>query len=321
MPIARTLRFVALLAAVTAAAGSQRAFTDEGPAYLLRYAFRPNQFVHYEVRHDMTLVTQKGSVRETVASSSTTRQHYRVVKVAEDGSAVIEPVIDEVQLSARFDDQEPIRWSSRDGTVPPEQFAAAAAGIGKSQVRLEVAASGELKSVFRLQWPAALPSVPVRHKHDREADPLLNFLVVFPQRAVRVGESWHEDLEVPVTLPQFRTARQTVKLRRTYTLEAVEDDVARIRLVTSLLAHVSDGGIRAQLIQRLPTGVIRFDLGRGLLVSRELTVDRQEVGIHGDDSQMLAKSRHTEELLAPERVAAKDRAFGPAGPPEPPRTD
>ena len=56
--------------------------------------------------------------------------------------------------------------------------------------------------------------------------------------------------------------------------------------------------IRAQVIQQLSNGSIRFDLDAGHMLSKELTWDETVVGFQGPESMMEYRARMTERYLA-----------------------
>jgi len=279
------------------------------PTYLLVYKFQADQTVYYEVKHEMMVHTQLGEASETVTNSSTTRKHFRVASVDSEGVAVLDPVIDRVQMSARFGDNESIDWDSTANSPPPPQFQRVAETIGKPLARIKVAANGKLLWVLRLD-PTRRPADATRRTGSDvpDDDPSRNFLVVFPEKPIHIGDSWEDTASVKVAVGRKR--HRTIKLRRRYTLKSVTEHVANISVQTTVLTPVNNPEVRAQLIQRTPSGTIVFDLQRGLIVSRELKIDKEEVGIADGRGLMHAKSEHKERLFDPEHIARK-----PAGPP------
>lgn len=276
--------------------------SQTGDAHLLRYRFEPNQFVRYEVAHKMTISTQKGEASETAVNESKTRKHFRVASVDGEGNAVLEPEIDHVHMAARFGEEDPVVYDSESGEPAPKQFRQVQDSIGKTLARIKVKPNGELISATPLHQTVGKGRNASADNADAEKiDPNLNFLVVFPERPVRIGETWKDRLTTEVTISG--KLKKEVALGRRYTLTSVEDGVATIDLKTSVLTPIHDPGIRGQLIQRTPSGKIAFDLEKGLIVSRELTLDKVEIGVAGPNSSMRAVSRRTERLLLPDEVA------------------
>ena len=277
--------------------------------FQLVYKFETNQTVHYDVVYKMWITTKKGLVAETAVNESKSRKHFRVVSVDSEKNAVIEPFIDRVWMSARFGDNDPVVYDSESDSKPPKQFRSIHQTIGKPLARIKIAPHGEfLKAVpfrnvagrFKSQPPSGL-AADETHR---------SFLVVFPQNPIRVGDTWKDTLDVNVTLsPKLK---RKVTLRRKYQLVSVENNQATISLVTSVLTPVRDPTVSAQLIQRSPEGTIVFDLKRGFIVSRNLTIDKTVIGALGDQSSMRAKSDLSERLVPPSEIARQsDTKFGP----------
>lgn len=267
----------------------------ESPAYRLKYRFQPNQFVHYKEHQRVRNTARYKQVTETVRYEWTTHKHWRVSSVDGEGRAVLELMIDRVRMKAQFDQHDPIVWNSESPEPPPEKFRDVAATVGKPQVRLRVTPAGELESVVRLDNKAGSSQQPGA-KRSR------NFLVVFPDEPIRVGESWSDRYQVKVNVT--RKLKKDVTLLRTYRLRSVEDGRATIGLNTSIVTAVNNPKVRAQLIQRTPSGTIEFDLKRGLIASRKLTVDRVVIGPFGAKSSLRAVSVREEELVQPAAAAA-----------------
>lgn len=289
-------------------AASESNESTQSPAYTLAYKFKPNQLVHYKVSHKAMIRTQTAEASETVRSRTVTRQHFRVVSVDTDGTGVLEPVIDRVELFVQFDDAKPTQWNSASGTPPPSKYKDIAKTLGKPLARFKYAANGKLLSVSPLELGRRIGVGRLPTGNGVPADdPSQNFLVVFPELPIRIGESWTEKIDVQVTVG--RKLKLPIKLRREYRLKSVADDLATISLKTVVLTPVRDPNIRGQLIQRTPSGTIVFDLATGRLISRKLSIDRTEIGPAGLKSLMRATSERIERLIS-SRVAAR----GPVGP-------
>lgn len=270
------------------------------PTYTLKYQFVANQFTHLNVVHEATITTEYGEARETTFNESITRKHYRVVSVDADGSAVLEPVIDHVQMKAQFGDREPVLFDSNwsDDKIPAK-FMDIKKSVGHPTARFRVNHFGRLESVSRLQVGSQTGPVDA---DSGDNDPSRNFLVVLPEKPVQIGDTWTDTFRTKVSINN--DIQREVELLRTYRLKSVEGSVAVISMVTSVTDPIRKPAIRAQLIQREPSGTIRFDLDRGLVLERESTVDKTVFECFGPKSSMKAVSRRVEKLVAPE-VASK----------------
>ncbi len=274
-----------------------RLLCAQGEQFQLVYKFEPNQFVHCEVAHKMTIEIKLGEASQTTYNESKSRKHLRVVAVDQHGNAVLEPMIDHVRMTAKSE-QETVVFNSTDGPDKcPPAFQHVLKTIGQPLTRVKVAANGRLLS---------LGNEYVQQKGGNsihESDASRNFLVVFPEKPVRIGAAWHDDINVPVEV-SAKLKRQ-ITLRRTYRLMAVKDSIAIIGLKTAVLEPIRDPQIKAQLIQRAPVGTIRFDIQMGQIASWESNIDKVVVGAFGLNSSMRAISYRSERRLNLAQIAEK----------------
>jgi hypothetical protein len=119
-------------------------------------------------------------------------------------------------------------------------------------------------------------------------------VVALPQEPVAVGEPWSIPSDVVVSLDGGQTKTLSVKHR--YQLEKVENGIATISVQT-ILPPISDPKVRAQLIQRMIKGTIRFDIAAGRVMSQHTDLDEQVIGFSGSGSNLQYLGRFSEELL------------------------
>lgn len=280
------------------------AFAEEADkTYLLQYKFQDGEYVRYYVDHWSTITTQFGGAEETATNRSETGKHFRVLAVKEDGSAIVELVLDWVNMKVQFGDAPPTVYDSRKGDVPAPQLQSVADKLGKPTARAEFAPNGELREIVMLD------SENKESKPTAESDSsgVGNLLVILPETPIAVGHKWHDDYEVFVMLQGTRSVRRPIKMRRTYELTKVDGDIATLALRTSIVTLVRDPNIRGQLVQRTPRGTITFDLKRGQIVSRKHSIDGVEVGVFGPKSSIKASSRYTEKRVESKDVAANKK--------------
>ncbi len=263
--------------------------------YELNYQFKAGEFVHYQVSDSSSYTTQKDAISETAKNQSIAWRQYRVVSVDKSGEAVLELMIDRVRLQTQFDDSPPIVFDSADPKLQPESFKQILQTVGKPMSRIRVNRQGKLLEVHNYFG-----------KQPEQADPSLNFLVVFPKEPVAINETWKQNLEVEVFVT--KTLKEKVKLLRIYQLKSVENDLATISLSTVLLSTIRDPAIKVRLMQQTPSGTIQFDMKRRLLISRKLQTDDQVIGAFGAGTLVKAMSIR-EETLQPGKVA---QTAGPA---------
>jgi len=271
--------------------------------YQLAYKFQEGDVWRYVVSHDASLTTQKGAAAVTAVQTSKSWKHYRVVAV-KDGAATIEPTIDRVRVKIRSEEQDGVEYDSSSDKAPPAALRRLAKSIGRPLSQVQVESNGDLISARSL-LPQGDARASASGSPGSQDDADANFLVVFPDGPVQVGESWKDQIKVSVWVD--RTLSKPVILRRTYTLQSVSGDLATIALRTSVLTLIQDPRLQSQLIQRKPRGTIVFDMKQGRIVSRELQLDHLVVGFSGSDSKMRAVSHRVERLTSSAAVAVNSR--------------
>lgn len=280
---------LAVIATVCLPMSCVRVFAADGP-YELKYKFRPGEFLYYEVENTSKMTSRYAEQSEVVLNTSRTWKQLRVASVDQQGNAVLEPLIERVQLSARWDDRMPILYDSGFDENPPFQFQGIKKTVGVVQAKFHVNDRGELLEI-----------VPI-DKHDdalKEAannrDPQLNFLVEFPKTPLRIGETWKNRFSTDVTVG--KSLKQKVQLQRTYELAEVSGTIAIIKLKTSAVTGGSDPQIDVQLMQRTPSGVIEFDLARGIMLSMTMQVKKEVVNAIGPMSTVVSETKTVDKLL------------------------
>ena len=135
--------------------------------------------------------------------------------------------------------------------------------------------------------------------------------IPLPEEPVKIGAVWNEPHDVTVQLPGGKSRK--VSTRRRFQLKSVKTGVATITVAYQVLTPINNAQIKAQLLQRLHKGVIRFDIDEGRVIAQRLDIDDRAIGFSGPASSTHYLMRFEERLLKPnERVAAKPPR--PAGP-------
>jgi hypothetical protein len=251
----------------------------EAPSeYHLAYKFRKDQDVRMLMVVGSQIRIQKGAKVELNVIQSATERHFRVASLNSDGSAVLDLVIDRVKIAVSTDNGTPTAYDTRDSVEPPKQFENVKECIGRhTQVRVDTRGR-----VSALDGSQLGPS----------EDP--DFLVVLPEKPVRIGQEWFDDYQARVQVTKDLT--QKVTLRRRYTLTAVNNNVAIIRVATAEVTPVNDPQVLAGMVQLTPSGTILLNLGQGSLTLRDLRCERTEVGVLGTASSITGVSNTRETL-------------------------
>lgn len=290
---------------------------DSGATHRLVYRFRPGQELRYESDLRSSMEVRKGEAIQIVENRSVTTKRVRVVSVEEDGSALLEPVIERVRMMVQFDDAPPARFDSDSSDTPPRQFQEVRKKVGRRTARLRIAPHGELLEVTRFDddgKPAETkpdqpesesePPADAADRPDFQADD--NILALLPRQPVAIGHVWKERFDVKVRVD--RTIERTATLQRQFELKKVEGHLATIGVKIAIITPIADPAILAQLIQRTPSGTIEFDIERGEIVGRTMRQDQTIYGAIGPTSTLRAASKLVERRLESEESSTERTA-------------
>lgn len=252
-------------------------------AYLLRYKFRPGMFIHLKITDKMQIEARYNANVEKHANKAVTWKHYRVISTDEQGQTVLETLNDRVTMELKFGENPAVVYDTANpGASPDPKFQTVLASTGRPLARTEVTSRGDLIKLTPLvaDIPGAAESS--------------NFLVVFPEEPVQIGGKWKESFDVPVTVS--KTLQQNFALLREYTLVSVDGNLAHIKMRVGPKGVLNDPQMEMQLMQRLITSEIVFDISKGLIVSQHNTVDRTVINPLGPGSQVSAVGDYRLEL-------------------------
>ncbi|QDT61667.1 hypothetical protein SV7mr_42060 [Stieleria bergensis] len=250
--------------------------------YSLRYALKEGQQLHYQVTHVAKTKTRINGTEEQSSVHTISDRHWEVVQ-ADDESQTFDHILDSVQMTQQAGDKEEVRWSSKTDEIPPTSFQNVASQIGKAISTISINARGQ-----ELDRVEAQPS-----KSGRLG--MGTLAIAMPEDPIAVGASWSIPREIKTKTPD-KTVKM-IKIRELYTLKKVSAGVATISVRSEPLTPIHEESVRAQVIQQLSNGTIRFDLDAGHMISKELTWDETVVGFQGASSMMEYRARMTEQFV------------------------
>ena len=266
----------------------------------LKYKFQPGQFVNYEVSDRVRYVMQQaGKAFETFQRNDSSK-HFRVVSVDDDGSALLEPILDRINMSAgsreadkagKLHDQTRVKFNSATDQVAPPEFQRHKETVGKPMARFKFATHGELLSVQIIADDVPKPNTSAAAL----ANPKLNFLVPLPTKPISVGHRWKQKFDEPITVGPSLT--QQIPMLRQYELTSVSDGIATIKFRTSILALLNEPKIQGQLAQQTPSGTIEFDIEHGWIRSRKSITNETVVNALGQQTVLQVVGESTEKLI------------------------
>ncbi|MFK7776647.1 MAG: DUF6263 family protein [Gimesia sp.] len=257
---------------------------EETSQYTLRYKFKTSEFVHYKVDSQTKITVQKNADTANTTTTAKTLKHYRVVFVDDEGNGTLETMLDSVHMSVEFGSKVPAVFDSKQPVKNDlKQFEPIRKTIGKAS-RIVCSPIGKMIS-----------------KGDKISQ---SFLIPLPEDKVKIGDSWKEQYDVEVSVG--KTLRKKVPIQREFTLDSVKDQIAVIKFKTKVLKRLNDPELGLQLIQKTPSGTIKLDLEKGIIISQDVSLDKKQVGIFQGQGAMRAVSTRIETLVTPETVANKD---------------
>jgi hypothetical protein len=175
-----------------------------------------------------------------------------------------------------------IRWDSESGSEPPAVFAKVAEQIGHKLSTITVNSRGkELKRTDHGGTKASLG--------------MGSITLTFPEEPIAVGSSWSVPRQIKTRTQEGEV--KLIKIRELYTLEKVKTGVATLSLRSTPLTPIHDESVRAQVVQQLSNGKLRFDIDNGRMLSKQLDWDETVVGFQGANSLMEYRARLTENLI------------------------
>lgn len=282
---------VALYLGALSASLSVAESTAPAPAaekHLLRYKFAMGEVLRYDVKHATKTRNNMEGVDEQVETLSDSVKAWRVTDVLPNGEMEFIHVVEWVKMSNESPDRPTNAFDSRTGEKPPRGFEQAARAVGIPLSVIRISADG--KVTFREQkhpLPKAQEDMPIT--------------LGLPDEAIAVGEKWSHPYDV--TVKRKSGANLQIQSRRVCKLREVTNGVAVIDVEYQVLTPI-EPYVRAQLVERLTDGTVRFDIGKGRIVQQQHNVDKRVLGYAGKASSMHFVSRLTERLLPAETKAS-----------------
>ena len=191
-------------------------------------------------------------------------------------------VVDAVEMTQQQGDAEEIRWNSESGEKPPALFKRVSDQIGTTISTITISPRGdETRRENNIGSKASLG--------------MGSLAIAFPEKPIAIGESWSLPRDVKARTEQGEI--KVIKIRELYTLKKVKTGVATLSVRSQPLTPLNEESIRAQVVQQMSNGEIRFDLDNGYMISKQLDWDETIVGFQGANSLMEYRARFSERLV------------------------
>jgi len=258
--------------------------------YLLRYQFTAGESVRYQVTHVAKTKTRIRGVEENAQVHTISEKLWQISEVNEAGNMTFVHSVDSVELTQQTGSAPEIRWSSLSGEKPPIMFESVSDQLNQPLSTVTINPRGqELARKTHAGTEAQLG--------------MGGLTIPLPEEAIAVGHAWSVPREIKARGETGEV--KVIKARDTYTLEKVQTGVATLKVRSEILTPIEQASVKAQIIQQLSNGSIRFDLDAGRFLSKQLDWDETVVGFQGPNSLMEYRARLTEEQVGTATRTAK----------------
>ncbi len=276
---------------VTPLSGTARAAENE--TYQLRYRFAADETIRYEVTHVAKTKTRISGTEESANVHTVSQKVWNVSSTNDDGEITFVHSVDAVALTQQAGQAPEIRWSSDSGETPPLLFETVAEQIKRPLSTVTIDARGaELTRETHAGVETNLG--------------MGGLTIPLPDDAIAVGHTWSAPREIRARGEAGEV--KIIKARDVYTLEKVQTGVATLKVRTEVLTPIEAASVKAQIVQQLSNGTIRFDIDAGRCLSKQLDWDETVVGFQGPNSLMEYRARLTETAVEPPtRTARRER--------------
>ncbi len=302
------LPFIALgailaIASKSAAAGDKNGVTAEGPLlvaqlpakkettkYDLQYKLSRGDVLRYDVTHQASISGTSDKTTQTAQSKTDSIKAWKVTDILPSGDIEFMNVCERVRMVNQLPDGKATEYdSTRDKTAPPG-FEDTAKAVGVPLSTMRITTHGKVLN----------RQLKVRNQGSNDDAPIVLRL---PENPVAIGDTWDELFEVKVNLP--KGASKSVTTRWHHKLADVKDGMASIDVTYQVLSP-TDAGVELELVQRMMSGQVQFDIAKGRIQSQKMDVDKRIIGFAGPTSSMQYIMKMEEKLLKDEpKTAAK----------------
>ncbi|WP_146517493.1 hypothetical protein [Rubripirellula amarantea] len=265
---------------VIAPAVAKPAAAADPETYQLRYKLKAGEKIRYEVTH---VAKTKTRIRgeEEISNVHTVSERHWDVSEANETDFTFNHIIDSVEMTQQQGDQEELRWDSASGEEPNQVFEKVAEQIGQKLATIKIDTRGE--ELEREDFGGTKAQLGMG-----------SLALALPEQALAIDDTWTVPREVKARTDDGEV--KTIKIQEVYKLEQVKTGVATISIRSEPLTPMGSDSIKAQVIQQLSNGEIRFDIDAGRMISKKLDWDETVVGFQGPNSMMEYRARMTEQL-------------------------
>jgi hypothetical protein len=256
--------------------------------YDLQYKFTPGEVLRSEIVHRAAVQTTIDGTTQKAETQSKSIKSWRINDVTPEGNVTFVHMVESIDMWQRSQGRKEIRYNSQTDSEAPPGYEEVAKAVG---VPLTIVTMDDRGKILKRQ-----------EKRSQPGSMSTQMTMPLPDHPISAGEMWTSPIDIDVVLKDGSTKKYHT--RQKFTLENVVEGVATIAVDSQVLTPISDPAVEAQLIQRLSSGSVRFDLANGRVLGQQLDLDRHVVGFSGPASSMHYVTRFTEEVLPQNQATA-----------------
>lgn len=254
----------------------------EEEKFSLRYQFQPGETLRWNVEHRSLVRTSVSGSTQTAETTSKSAKVWKVKEVKSDGTATFEHVVEWVDMQQKMSGSAEVRYDSRTGNKPPPGFEDVAKSVGIPISVITMDNHGKIVNRVRKETKGVATN-----------DGAIT--IPLPSEPIAVGHAWTFPCDIEVPLESGGVKK--MKAIQQFKLEGVKTGVASIRVSTQIISPITDPAIEAQVVQRESSGVVRFDVDAGRIISQQMDVDKHVVGFRGEASSLHYVTRFSEQWI------------------------
>jgi len=299
------LPFVVVAASSKAIAEDPKAQPAEGPLliaqlpakvesakYDLKYKLSRGDVLRYDVAHRASIKSTIDQTTQSAQTKTDSVKAWKVTDVLPEGDIEFMNVVEKVHMVNQLPERTATEYDSTRDKTPPPGFEDAAKAVGVPLSSIRMTPHGKIvRRESKIRAASADDDGPI--------------VLRLPDEPVAIGDTWDESFDVQIKLQKGGT--KSIQTRRHHKLAAVKDGIATIEVTYQVLSPI-DAAIEVQIVQKLMTGQVQFDIEKGRIVSQQMDVDKRVLGFAGPTSSMQYIMTMEEKLLkdAP-KTAAKPK--------------
>jgi hypothetical protein len=254
---------------------------NEEKKYELRYKLKRGDVLRYEVTSRASFNTTIEQTTQAAQTKTLTVKSWKVTDILPNSNIEFISVVDRVYMINQLPEHDAVEYDSAVVKTPPAGFEDIAKTIGVPLIEITMTPHGKIE---RRDWKI----------RGLTADDNSPIALRLPDEPVAIGDTWDEPFDVQVGL-ENGTSKQ-IQTRRHHELKNVSNDIATIEVTYQVLSPI-DPFVEYQLVQRLMTGEVRFDIPTGRVVSQQFDIDKRILGFAGPTSSTHYLMRMEEKLL------------------------